>query len=102
MWFKKTKDYLSITDKTIKYTDKKHTNQVYQLSNITQITKHKLTHKRIAKVILSLMLAAVGVGLAIAGERQPGLQPLAAAAFTFVDSALSLGAIAQEPLCANS
>ena len=81
MWLKKTKDYLSITDKTIKYTDKKHTNQVYQLSNITQITKHKLTHKRIAKVILSLMLAAVGVGLAIAGERQSGLLPLAAAAF---------------------
>jgi|GEM_PF-6709458 len=78
MDFKKKNDYLSITDKIIKYTDGRHTEQVYQLSNITQIKKRKLTHKRIAKVVISIALAAGGV--AIVATKENDLQPIAAAA----------------------
>ena len=79
MGFRKKNEYLIITDKTIKYTDKKHTDQVYQLSNITQITKHKLKHKRLVMIIMAIALGFGGVALIATDQRD--LQPLALGAF---------------------
>jgi hypothetical protein len=56
---KKTKDFLNITEKTIKYSG-----QTYQLINITQVSKLKVTHKRIGKIIFSIVLAAAGLVIA--------------------------------------
>lgn len=58
----KEKSNLSITDKTIKYSG-----QVYQLSNITQVGKYKVSKRRWMTGIIAVLIGAGGV--AIAGQR---------------------------------
>jgi hypothetical protein len=65
MMRKKKKDLLRITEKTIKYSG-----QTYQLSNITQVTKLKVTHHRTVKILLSIILGVLGLALTNVRELQ--------------------------------